>query len=291
MDSVISVRGPSLWDRFWRRLRRHRLGMLGLSMLVALVLTATFAPTVARQDPSATNLRGRNKPPSEAHILGTDGVGRDVWARLVYGSRVSLSVGIVAVGIYATIGILLGSIAGYMGGHVDNAIMRFTDMMMSFPTLLLIITAAAVLPPSILNVMIIIGIFGWTHMCRLVRGQFLALREQEFVVAALSYGAPWNRIVFRHMLPNVVGPIVVACTLGLAGAILTEASLSFLGLGVQQPTPSWGSTLHTAMELPTLEDMPWRWIPAGLAIAVTVLSVNFAGDGIRDALDPRTVLD
>ena len=222
MDSVISARGPSLWDRFWRRLFRHRLGMLGLSMLVALVFTATFAPTVARQDPSSTNLRGRNKPPSAAHILGTDGVGRDVWARLVYGSRVSLSVGIVAVGIYATIGILLGSIAGYMGGHVDNTIMRFTDMMMSFPTLLLIITAAAVLPPSILNVMIIIGIFGWTHMCRLGAGQFLVLREQEFVVAALSYGAPWNRIVFRHMLPNVVGPIVVACTLGLAGAILTE---------------------------------------------------------------------
>ena len=200
-------------------------------MLVALILTATFAPTVARQDPSATNLRERNKPPSAAHILGTDGVGRDVWARLVYGSRVSLSVGIVAVSIYATIGILLGSIAGYMGGHVDNTIMRLTDMMMSFPTLLLIITAAAVLPPSILNVMLIIGIFGWTHMCRLVRGQFLALREQEFVVAAFSYGAPWNRIVFRHMLPNVVGPIVVACTLGLAGAILTEASLSFLGAG------------------------------------------------------------
>ncbi len=265
--------------------------MLGLTILTILAFMAILAPLfTGGENPSTIRLKEINRPPTAAHILGTDGVGRDGWTRLVYGARVSLAVGLVAVGIQAIIGVTLGSIAGYLGGRVDNLIMRFTDVMMCFPTLLLIITAAVVLPPSIFNIMAIIGLFGWTGLCRLARGQMLALRKQDFVIAAVCVGQTWPRIVVRHMLPNIVGPIVVACTLGLAGAIMTEATLSFLGLGVQEPMPSWGSTLQTALELPVLQGMPWRWIPSALAIAITVLSVNFAGDGLRDALDPRMSL-
>jgi peptide/nickel transport system permease protein len=277
--------------RFWRRLRRHKLGMLGLSMLLLLVIAAVFAPIVAGKDPVAMELSMKNLPPNPEHILGTDAIGRDGWARLVYGARISLSVGLVAVSIYTTIALLLGSVSGYMGGFVDTAIMRFTDIIMCFPTFLLIMTAAAVLPPNIFNIMVIIGIFGWPGMTRLVRSQFLSLRSQDFVLAAVASGVPTRRIIFRHILPNVVGPLVVAATLGLAGAIMTESSLSFLGLGVQQPTPSWGQTLTTAMQLPILENMPWRWIPSAAAIALTVLSVNFFGDALRDAFDPRMTLD
>ncbi|MCX6050355.1 MAG: ABC transporter permease [Chloroflexi bacterium] len=277
--------------RFWRRLRRHKLGMLGLIMLLLLVIAALFAPLIAGHDPAVMDLRLKNQPPSIAHILGTDAIGRDGWSRLVYGARISLSVGLIAVGIYTIISLLLGSISGYMGGFVDSAIMRFTDIIMCFPTFLLIITVAAVLPPNIFNIMVIIGIFGWPGMTRLVRSQFLTLRSQDYVLAAVALGVPARRIIFRHILPNVVGPVVVAATLGLAGAIMTESSLSFLGLGVQQPTPSWGQTLTTAMQLPVLETMPWRWLPSAVAIAFAVLSVNFFGDALRDAFDPRTILD
>jgi len=281
----------SVQHRFWRRLRRHKLGMIGLGMLLILVFAAVFAPVVASIDPADMDLKMKNKPPSSEHILGTDAIGRDVWSRLVYGARVSLSVGLVAVGIYTSIALVLGSISGYAGGHVDNIIMRFTDIIMCFPTFLLIITVAAVLPPNIFNIMIIIGIFGWPGMTRLIRGQFLSLRGQDFVIAAVMIGAPTWRIIFLHILPNVVGPVVVAATLGLAGAILTESSLSFLGLGVQQPTPSWGQTLTTALQLPILENLPWRWLPSAVAIAFAVLSMNFFGDALRDAFDPRMTLD
>ncbi|MCY3902673.1 MAG: ABC transporter permease [Caldilineaceae bacterium] len=281
----------SVQQRFWRRLIRHRLGMIGLVMLVILVVSAVFAPLIAGIDPAVTDLRNKNEPPSAEHILGTDAIGRDVWARLVYGARVSLSVGLVAVGIYTSIALVLGSVSGFFGGLVDGVIMRFTDVIMCFPTFLLILTAVAVLPPNIFNIMVIIGIFGWPGMTRLIRGQFLSLRSQDFVTAAVATGVPTRRIIFRHILPNVVGPVVVAATLGLAGAILTESSLSFLGLGVQQPTPSWGQTLTNALMLPVLENMPWRWLPSAIAIAFAVLSMNFFGDALRDAFDPRTNLD
>ena len=291
LQKTLPTRRDSPRYRFWRRLWRHKLGMLGLVMLLALLFVALFAPVLAGIDPAKTDLKLKNKPPSAEHILGTDAIGRDVWARLVYGARISLSVGLVAVGIYTSIALVLGSIAGYLGGTVDNVIMRITDIIMCFPTFLLIITVASVLPPNIFNIMIIIGIFGWPGMTRLVRGQFLTLRNRDFVTAAVALGVPTHRIIFRHILPNVIGPVVVAATLGLAGAIMTESSLSFLGLGVQQPTPSWGQTLTTAMQLPTLENMPWRWLPSALAIAFAVLSVNFFGDALRDAFDPRTTLD
>ena len=291
VETLDAPRRDSVQQRFWRRLFRHKLGMIGLVMLVLLVFAAIFAPLLAGVDPAAMDLKLKNKPPSAEHILGTDAIGRDVWARLVFGARVSLSVGLVAVGIYTSIALILGSISGYAGGQIDNLIMRFTDIIMCFPTFLLIITVAAVLPPNIFNIMVIIGIFGWPGMTRLIRGQFLSLRGQDFVIAAVAVGVPTRRIIFRHILPNVVGPVVVAATLGLAGAILTESSLSFLGLGVQQPTPSWGQTLTTALQLPILENMPWRWLPSATAIAFAVLSMNFFGDALRDAFDPRQYLD
>ncbi len=290
-DTLEAPRTDSVQHRFWRRLTRHKLGMIGLGMLLILVFAAVFAPVIAGIDPAAMDLKMKNKPPSAEHFLGTDAIGRDVWSRLVYGARVSLSVGLVAVGIYTSIALVLGSVSGYAGGHVDNVIMRFTDIIMCFPTFLLIITATSVLPPNIRNIMVIIGIFGWPGMTRLIRGQFLSLRGQEFVIAAVAMGVPAYRIIFRHILPNVVGPVVVAATLGLAGAILTESSLSFLGLGVQQPTPSWGQTLTTSLQLPILENLPWRWLPPAVAIAFSVLSMNFFGDALRDAFDPRMNLD
>lgn len=278
-------------NRFRRRFLRHKLGLVGLAVLLVLGLMALFAPLIALHDPIEPDLRALNQPPSAGHILGTDSVGRDNWARLVYGARVSLSVGLVAVSIYISIGVVLGGLSGYFGGRVDMLIMRFTDVMMCFPSFMLIITVASSLPPSIYNIMIIIGIFGWTGICRLVRGQFLSLRAQDYVLAARAVGVRDRQIVFRHILPNAMAPVIVSATLGLAGAILTEAGLSFLGFGVQEPMPSWGSMVQLAMSLPVLENMPWRWMPPAGMIAITVLAVNFAGDALRDALDPHSVVD
>jgi len=265
--------------------------MFGLTVMAILIFVAIFAPLVAGQDPYADNLRLVRKPPQPGHMLGTDGVGRDVWARLVYGTRVSLAVGLVAVTLYTFIGIVLGSIAGYYGGAVDAGIMRFTDIILCFPTFLLILTVVTVVSPSIFNVMIVIGVFGWPPMCRLVRGQFLSLRERDFVTASRSVGVPNRLIIFRHLLPNVTGPVAVAATLGLAGALLTEAGLSFLGLGVQVPQASWGNMLFGAMSISIIESMWWLWLPPGLMISLAVLSINFIGDGLRDALDPRMSLE
>ena len=278
-------------EQFVRRFRRHKLAMFGLVVMVVLVLAAIFAPIVAGQSPYEDNLRLIRKAPQAGHILGTDGVGRDVWARLVYGTRVSLAVGLVSVSMYTLIGILLGSIAGYYGGVVDNLIMRFTDIILCFPTFLLILTVVSIVSPSIFNVMAVIGAFGWPPMCRLVRGQFLSLRERDFILAAQSVGVPGSVIIRRHMLPNVTGPVAVSATLGLAGALLTEAGLSFLGLGVQVPEASWGNMLFGAMSISIIEKMWWLWLPPGLMISLAVLAINFIGDGLRDALDPRMTLD
>lgn len=278
-------------SRFIRRYRRHKLAMFGTAVVLILIIAAIFSPIIGGQDPYEDNLRLIRKEPQAGHMLGTDGVGRDVWTRLVFGSRVSLAVGLVAVSIYTVIGLFLGSVAGYYGGNVDNIIMRFTDIILAFPTFLLILTVVSVVSPSIFNIMIIIGAFGWPGMCRLVRGQFLSLREQDFVMAARSVGVPSGKIMLRHMLPNVTGPVAVAATLGLAGAMLTEAGLSFLGLGVQVPQASWGNMLFGAMSISIIEKNWWLWFPPGFMISLAVLSINFIGDGLRDALDPRMTLD
>ncbi len=282
---------PKAENRFLRRFRRHRLAVLGLAALSLFALVAILAPFVTFYDPNGIDLTVMRQAPSPAHVLGTDPLGRDVWTRLAYGTRVSLAVGLVAVSIYTTIGVVLGGLAGYFGGRIDMVLSRFTDVMMCFPSFMLIVTVAVILPPNIFNIMVIIGIFGWTGIMRHVRAQFLSLREREFVLAARCVGVSSGRIVFRHILPNAIAPVVVAATMGLAGAIMTESALSFLGLGVQPPRSSWGSMLQDAMSLPILQTMPWLWLPSAIAIAVTTLSVNFIGDALRDALDPYTSSD
>jgi peptide/nickel transport system permease protein len=281
-----TARSP--WSLVWTRFLRHKLALASAVVLVLLALAAVFAPLLIRHDPNATDLLNRNAGPSLSHFLGTDSFGRDVWARLLFAGRISLSVGIVAVSIYTLIGILLGSIAGYYGGFVDGLIMRFTDTVMSFPSLILIILAVSIVGPSIYNVMAVIGLLGWTGTARLVRAEFLSLREREFVTASRMIGTPNRTIMLRHILPNAFHPLIVSATLGIAGAILSEAGLSFLGLGVQPPAASWGNMLNEAQKLTTLRNYPWQWLPPGLAIAIAVLATNFLGDGLRDALDPRT---
>jgi peptide/nickel transport system permease protein len=274
-------------SRFWRRFSRHRLAVVGSVILLVLIVAALAAPIVSPYPPHQIDVKALKKPPSVTHLLGTDGAGRDVLSRIIYGARISLSVGLVAAGIAIAIGTILGLISGYYGGGFDFWIMRLTDVVMTVPTLIIIITVVAAIGPGIYNVMVVLGIFGWPGTCRLVRGETLSLREREFTTAARCLGIPRSRIVFRHILPNVVAPIIVAGTFFVASAILTEAALSFLGIGVQIPTATWGNMLTEAQSLTTLEQMPWLWIPPGLMITITVLSINFLGDALRDALDPR----
>ncbi len=273
----------------WFRFRRHRLALLGSMIITLLAVIVIITPDLFALDPYTTDLKAYRKPPSAEHWLGTDSSGRDVLARLIFAGRVSLSVGIVAVSIYVAIGVLLGAVSGHYGKSIDNVIMRLADIVMAFPRLIIIITVAALVGPSIYNVMLIIGLLSWPSIARLVRGLFLTLRERDFVVAARSIGVSDARLMFRHLLPNALAPLIVAATYGTAGAILTEASLSFLGLGVQPPTASWGNMLHGAQSISILESMPWLWLPPGLMITITVLSLNFIGDGLRDALDPYQV--
>lgn len=275
-------KGSSVWSRF----KRHRLAMIGLTILIVLLVLAIFAPFLTKYSPTAVDLSAYRLGPNRAHWLGTDTAGRDVYTRLLYAGRVSLAVGIVAVAIYTAIGVVLGVVAGYYGGWVDSTIMRLCDVVLSFPTLIIIITLASVLGPSIYNLMLAIGLLGWPPIARLLRGQLLSLRTTEFVVAARAAGCSDKRLIFRHLLPNAMAPVLVAATFGIAYAILIEAGLSFLGLGVQPPTPSWGNMLTDAQSLTVLESMPWLWLPPGLMIALAVLSINFIGDGLRDALDP-----
>lgn len=296
-DQVLAETPPQVWTyrayagRGYPRLRafmRHRLALFGAIVVLVLILIAIFAPLLAPYDPARVDLFATAQGPSRAHLLGTDDIGRDVLSRVIYGARVSLSVGLVSVTIYVTIGMVLGSVSGYFGGWVDSTIQRFTDAVMCFPSLIIIIAAVAIIGPSIYNVMIVIGLLTWPGICRLVRGQILTLREREFVEAARAMGASPSRVIFSHLLPNTIAPITVAATFGVAAAILTEAGLSFLGLGVQPPTASWGNMINTAQSAAVLQQMPWLWVPAGVMIALAVLSINFVGEGLRDALDPRS---
>ena len=271
----------------WRRFRRHRLALLGFVVIAILAILAIFAPVVSGYDPNRGNFLQVDQSPSFTHLLGTDGNGRDTWSRMVFGARISLSVGVVAVSISVVLATVLGAVSGYYGGWIDLGTQRFTEVVMTFPTLMIIITLVALLGPSIYNVMAVIGLLSWTGLSRLVRGQVLQLKTVAFVEAARSVGVRDRGIIALHILPNVLPYIVVSATFGVAGAILTEASLSFLGLGVQAPTATWGNLLQGSQTLDIMLHQPWRWIAPGAAIAVTVLSINFIGDGLRDALDPR----
>lgn len=274
-------------QRAIRRFLRHRLAMFGLVVLIGMILLLLAAPWVAPYDYEVQDLARFREAPSAAHLLGTDSFGRDVLSRIIYGGRVSLSVGLVAVAIYETIAVVLGALAGYYGGKVDTLIMRLVDVVMTFPTLIIIIFLVTILGPSMYNAMLAIGFLGWTGPTRLVRGQILSLRELDYITAAHAMGVPARRVILRHILPGVVAPLVVHATFGIATAILTEAGLSFLGLGVQPPTASWGNMMSDAKELVILEQMPWLWVAPGFCIMLSVLCINFIGDGLRDALDPR----
>ncbi len=243
------------------------------------------AASLTSSDPAAINISQSLLPPSFAHPLGTDDLGRSVFVRMLYGARISLLVGFVAVGISTLIGIFFGALAGYYGSWVDTVIMRFVDIMLCFPTFFLILAVIAFLDPSIWNIMIVIGLTSWMGVARLIRAEFLSLRQRDFVLAARALGCSDMRLIFRHILPNAMSPVLVSATLGVAGAILTESALSFLGIGVQPPTPSWGNMLIVGKQ--TLGSAWWLSVFPGLAILLTVLGYNLLGEGIRDALDPR----
>jgi peptide/nickel transport system permease protein len=271
--------------QFWRTFSRNQLACCGAVVVGILVAIAVLAPALAPWDPNKTDMKRILEGPSAKHWLGTDQIGRDVLSRLLYGSRISLAVGFVSVGIAVLIGIVLGAAAGYHGGIVDAFIMRLVDLMLVFPRFFLLLAVLAFLKPSIWTIMAVIGLTGWMGVTRLVRAEFLALREREFVIWSESIGAGALRVIFKHILPNALAPVLVAMTLGIPAAILTESGLSFLGLGVQPPYATWGNILNDGKDLITYAW--WLTLYPGLAILVTVLSYNLMGEGIRDALDPR----
>jgi len=270
---------------FWRAFRRNRLALIGGVVVVVLAALALLAPAIAPWDPNRPDVKKILDAPSRAHPLGTDQLGRDVLSRMLYGARVSLAVGFVSVGIATLIGIALGAAAGYHGGTIDAMVMRLVDLMLVFPRFFLLLAVLAFLRPSIWTIMVVIGLTGWMSVARLIRAEFLTLKEREFVLWSQSIGASAYRIIWRHILPNAIGPVLVAMTLGIPAAILTESGLSFLGLGVQPPHATWGNILNEGKD--AIEIGWWLSAYPGLAILVTVLSYNLLGEGIRDALDPR----
>lgn len=261
--------------------------MLSVFFLAMIVVLAIGAPLVERFEPNATHLRAFEQPPSREHWLGTDSAGRDVWSRLIWGSRTSLFVAAVAVAISTTIGTLLGAISGFYGGPIDSVVMRITDGFIAFPDIVLVLMLASVVGPSIMNVVFVIGLLSWTGVARLVRGQFFALREQDWVMAARSIGVSNRRLIARHLLPHVLSQVVIAATFGAAAATLTEAGLSYLGLGVRPPTPSWGSMLSEAQSVHVFQNVAWSWLAPGIVLTLVVLAVNYIGNTLRRALDPR----
>jgi peptide/nickel transport system permease protein len=271
-----------------RRFLRHRLAVASVVVLALIVLAALLGPLLVPIDPNAVDPMAIRKPPSAAHLLGTDSAGRDVLARLLAGGRVSLLVGLTVALAASIIGLVLGSIAGYLGGGVDAALSRFADVVLSFPTLIVVIIIVAFLGPSLPTMIIALGLFEWPAAYRIVRSLTLSLREQDSIRAVRGLGAGNVRILVHHVMPAVFAPLTVIATVLVAQAILLEAGLSFLGLGVPPPTASWGNMLNEAQSFAVLQTMPWLWIPAGCAIALAVLTVNFIGDGLRDAVDPRS---
>jgi len=267
---------------------KHKLAVFGLIVFSLIVLMALCAPLLAPQSPYSVNGDFADQPSAE-HLLGTDQVGRDLLSRLIYASRVSLAVGIGAVAIYVVIGTILGAVAGYFGKWVDMVIMRLTDVFMSFPYLMVILVLVSIMGPSLLNIILVIGLLGWPSVARIVRGSVLTIKEMDYVKAGVALGLPSWKILFQHILPNCLAPILVNATFGIASSIILEASLSFLGMGVQPPTASWGNMLNEAQSLTVLATQPWLWLPPGLMILLAVLSINFMGDGLRDAMDPKNL--
>ena len=270
---------------FWHYFKKRRMAVGGLTLILIMFLIAGLAFFLAPYDPGKTEVSMKLKAPSFQHLLGTDQLGRDIFSRMLYGSRISLSVGFVAVAISIFIGVLVGALAGYYGRWIDSLLMRFVDTMLCFPSFFLILAVVALLGPSIFNIMVVIGVTSWMGTSRFVRAEFLSLRERDFTQAAMALGVKDSRIIFRHILPNALAPVFITATLKVASAILIEAGLSFLGFGVQPPAPSWGNILTEGRTY--IFDAWWLTIFPGLAILITVLSFNLLGEGLRDALDPR----
>ena len=273
------------FEAILRSFLKNRPAMVGLVVVALFFLTAFLAPVLVKHSPTAYDLNAVLVPPSADHLLGTDEQGRDVFSRLVYGTRISLSVGLVSVVLYVVIGVFLGALAGYFGGWVDILISRLIEIMICFPTFFLILAVLAFVNPSLYNIMAVIGLTSWPGIARLVRGEFLKIREQEFVLAGRIIGAGPFRLIFRHILPNALTPVLVSATFGVASAILVESGLSFLGFGVQPPTPSWGEILSQSRDF---MDIAW-WLALfpGIAIFVSITAYNLVGEGLRDAIDPR----
>ncbi|MBI3581672.1 MAG: ABC transporter permease [Nitrospinae bacterium] len=268
-----------------RRMLKNPFALWGGAVVVLLFLVAALAHFISPYDPSAVDTGIILRPPGAGHWLGTDELGRDVLSRMIYGARISLMVGFVSIGIATVIGVIIGAVSGYYGGMTDEIMMRFVDVMLTFPVFFLILAVIAILEPNIVNVMIVIGLTGWMGVARLVRAEFLSIKERDFVVAVRSIGQRDALIIFKHILPNAMAPVLVSATLGVAGAILTESALSFLGIGVQPPTPSWGSILTEGKNY--IEFAWWLSLFPGLAILFTVLGYNLLGEALRDALDAR----
>ncbi len=276
------------WKIIRRRFLKHKLAVVSLAFFILLVATIFIWSSLLPANAAQVNvdLYNTNAPPSLRHPMGTDQAGSDVLQRIVLGGRVSLTIGLFSVAIAIILGTIVGALAGYYGGAVDNLLMSFVDMMLSVPLLLLIVTLAAVLGPSVRTIIIVIGITSWMGVARIIRANFLSLKNKEFVEAARSIGVKNSKIIFKHILPNTTAPLIVAATLGLAEAVLLEAYVSFLGYGVQPPQPSWGNMVSSGSFLLTIQEAPWMMLFPGIMITLTVLVVNFIGDGLRDALDP-----
>ncbi|MET3574953.1 oligopeptide ABC transporter permease [Bhargavaea ullalensis] len=276
-----------IWKLMLRKYMKNKLAVIGAVLLFLIIGAAIFAPWLAPKDPSQQVLLDKLAPPGKDYPLGADNLGRDTLSRLLFGARISLLVGFASVAGSIFIGTVVGAVAGYYGGKLDAVLMRFVDAVISFPSLFLLITLVTIFEPSIMTLIGIFAIFGWTGTARLVRGEFLSLRKSEFVLAARTLGIRNGRIIFSHILPNALGPIIVSATLGVGGVILGEAALSYLGLGIQPPTPSWGNMLQSAQNPQIMLGAWWYPLFPGLMILTTVLAFNFVGDGLRDAFDPK----
>ncbi len=270
-----------------QKLFSHKAAVVGMALLILEVILVVILPPLMKLDPITSDYGAVNAVPGGAHLLGTDAIGRDIFARLVFGGRTSLLVGLLSTLISCALGVPLGVAAGYCRGRVETAVMRAADIFMSFPSIVMILVLVSVLGPSVWSVTLVIGVLGWTQFARLIYASVLSVMQEEYIASARAVGTRTLGTILRYVLPNAVAPILIALTLHLAEAILTESSLSFLGLGVQPPQASWGNMLHDAQSLTVLSRRPWIWLPPGIAILATVLSINFLGDGLRDALDPK----
>lgn len=295
MESVQNIeRSIGPWMMIWMKFRRNKLSLIGLFIFFLIILSVTLGPILSPYERDFMNYRLANKPPTSLNWLGTDSLGRDYLTRLLHGGRISIQVGFLATSISVFIGVIVGGIAGFYSGKIDSFLMRVTEIFSSFPFLPFAITLSAIfggrVSPAlrIYIIMSIIGVLGWTGLARMIRAQILSLREQEFMLAAKAIGISNKKQIFRHLIPNTFAYIIVNATLSIAGAILTESGLSFLGLGVVEPVPTWGNMIQAAQNPYILTYRPWLWLPPGLAIFLTVMSINLVGDGLRDAIDPKS---